>query len=174
MLKKFVDILSADGKKNSIQGVDEVVSEVLKHSSRLEELYATISHEDAWVRMRAIDAFEKICRQHPEWLEPYIDRIQKELSRSEQPSIQWHIAEIYREVVLNEAQKQQAIRWLCNLLQNTHVDWIVAADAMKSLAYFTENGDYEMSDFKNLLAIQLGHPSKAVAKKAQKLLMEFS
>jgi hypothetical protein len=53
----------------------------------------------------APDALEKVCRQHPDWLEAFIDRFSNDLATSTQPSIQWHLAQIYREVDLTPAQK---------------------------------------------------------------------
>jgi hypothetical protein len=174
MSESFSDMLAVDGKKNSLGLVNEVIKLVLDDQSRLEELYESISHEDAWVRMRAIDAFEKVCREHPEWVKPYINRIQKDLVVSTQPSIQWHIAQIYDQIDLDETQKTKAIDWLKKLLSTKEVDWIVAANCMKTLAGFVRSGDVSKSDLTMALEVQQGHKSNAVIKRAQKLLSEFS
>lgn len=174
MSERFVDMLAEDGHMNSLGRVNDVIVQVLSDSFRLEELYRTMFDDDAWVRMRAADAFEKICREHPEWIAPYIDRIQKELSMSTQASIQWHIAEIYCQVELNENQKAQAISWLKNLLSSVDVDWIVAANSMKALAYFASKGDVAIPTLRELLNIQLHHKSNAVVKRAKMLLIELS
>lgn len=174
MSESFAEMLNEDGHKNSLGRVNEVIDLVLAERSRLEELFNAMLHEDAWVRMRAADAFEKICRQHPEWVRLYLDRIQSELSTSDQPSIQWHIAQIYTQVKLNEHQKKHAISWLTKLLGTRNVDWIVAANSMKTLADFVVKGDIERSNLIPLLKIQLNHKSNAVVKRANKLLTEFS
>jgi hypothetical protein len=174
MREKLEDMLGEDGHKNSLGRVNDVIDRVLSDSSRVEELYNAMFNNDAWVRMRAADAFEKICREHPEWIQPYVDRIQSDLSKSEQPSIQWHIAEIYCQVELDERQKAHAIEWLKKLLSSVEVDWIVAANSMKALAYFGAKGDISKSDLKSSLKIQLGHKSNAVVKRAKKLLEEFA
>ena len=170
MNERFATILAEDGKKNSLGRVNDVIEAVLADPSRLEELYATMFDEDAWVRMRAADGFEKICRVHPEWIQKYIDRIQTELDQSKQASIQWHIAEIYSQITLDDAQKKHAINWLRNLLETTDVDWIVTGDAMKTLAYFVDHNEFDTREFTRLLQIQLEHKSKAIRKKAEKLL----
>lgn len=174
MDQQFVSMLAEDGKKNSLGRVNDVIKIVLSDKSRLNELYDTVSHQDAWVRMRAIDAFEKICRVHPEWIEPYIDKIQNELSTSTQPSIQWHIAQIYNEVELSEDQKKRAVKWLIATLSSKEVDWIVAANCMDTLAEFAREGDASKSDLLAILEIQQAHKSKAVVKRVDKLLLEFS
>lgn len=174
MNQSFADMLAEDGKKNSLGRANEIVEIVLNDKSKLQELYETIFHDDAWVRMRAIDAFEKVCRIHPEWIQSYIDKLQAELSTSTQASIQWHIAEIYREVELNQTQKDFAIEWLKTILSSNTVDWIVAANSMDTLAYFVRQGDAEKSDLLAALRVQEGHKSKAVVKRARKLLSDFS
>lgn len=167
-------MLLEDGKKNSLGRVNDVVEIVLNDQSKLSELYKTIFHEDAWVRMRAIDAFEKVCRVHPEWIELYIDTIQMELSKSTQASIQWHIAQIYGEVALTKDQKSRAIEWLSTILNSKETDWIVAANAMTTLAGFVRKGDIDKSALLEILEIQKAHKSSAVVKRVHKLLLEFS
>lgn len=175
MNESFATMLAEDGKKNSLGRAGEVVDLVISSPERLEELYQTIvTDDDAWVRMRAVDAFEKVCRQYPGWIESYIDRIQTDLTGSAQPSIQWHIAEIYMQVPLNEVQKEFALRWLKERIETTEVDWIVAGNSMNALVYFAKRGDIQVLDVLALLKVQLGHRSKAVAKKAQKLITELS
>ena len=88
MVETFADILADGGKSNSLGRTNEVIHIVLSSKSRLGDLYDCVFNDDAWVRMRAIDAIEKICRQHPEWLFTYIDRFQLELGPCSQPSIQ--------------------------------------------------------------------------------------
>lgn len=168
---RFEEILQIGGKTNSLGKADEVIAQVLKDKALMSELYSCMSSEDAWVRMRAADAFEKVCREHPEWIEPYTDRMQKELSGPEQqPSIQWHLAQIYTQVSLTDGQKQRALSWLAELLESNQTDWIVSANAMQALAYFVAKGDFEKQELLRLLKIQRTHRSNSVVKKADKII----
>lgn len=166
-------MLIVGGHTNSLGRVDEVIAIVLHDKTRLEELYNTMFDPDAWVRMRAADALEKICREHPDWLVPYIDRFASDLASSTQPSIQWHIAQIYKEVSLTSEQRSFAINWLKKLLATTQVDWIVAANAMETLAYFTQQGAFPADELVALLKVQQHHKSNAVIKRADKLLAKM-
>ena len=158
------------GHKNSLGKVPEIIAIVLADKTRLRELYTCLFDDDAWVRMRAADVLEKICREHPDWIVPYIDKIQTELSASTQPSIQWHIAQIYRQVPLTDAQRRSALQWLTERLQTTEVDWIVAANAMDTLVTFTKDGFFPPAEAIRLLKLQQGHKSSAVIRRATKLL----
>ena len=113
MKEKFADALTLGGKSNSLGRAGEVVDTVLGDKSRLGELYDCLFLEDAWVRMRAADALEKVCRVHPEWIESYIDRFEDELAISDQPSIQWHLAQIYG------GQPQRRTKNICNSMVKT-------------------------------------------------------
>jgi len=170
MDEQFAEALMAGGHANSLGRVNEVIEAVLNNKSRLSELYGCLFEEDAWVRMRAADALEKICRERPDWLLPYIDKFPKELAVSSQPSVQWHLAQIYREVALNPEQKRFAADWLAGLLSAPNTDWIVAANAMDTLAKFTKEGDFPKNELIKLLTVQQQHKSKSVVRRAGKLL----
>lgn len=163
-------MLRDGGHANSLGRAEEVVQIVLADNSRLPELYMCLLEEDAWVRMRAADAFEKVCRVQPNWIRPYIDRWFKELGQSTQPSIQWHFAQILGGVSLSTSQQELAQAWLSDKLQTTETDWIVAASSMNTLLQFVRAGQYSEKRLKALLEIQQGHHSKSVVKRATKLL----
>lgn len=173
MQELFAEVLSVGGKSNSLGRANEVIDVVLQDKTRFGELYDCLFNDDAWVRMRAADCLEKVCRLHPDWIEPYIDRMSKELVFSDQPSIQWHIAQIYREVTLTPSQKKFAIGWLKKRLASHKADWIVAANSMDTLAQFVRDGSVPKSEFSALLEIQCQHKSKSVVRRANKLLSEL-
>ena len=165
-MNSYKSILEAGGKTNSLGRANEVIDSVYSDPSRLEELFNCISADDAWVRMRAIDSFEKIVRDRPEWARQYLDKIFNNLTQSDQPSIQWHLAQIFSEVYLTDEQRERAIIWLKNKIKTTNVDWIVSVNVMKTLAYFHRNELVTANELKQLLKIQEKHKSKSVRKKA--------
>lgn len=174
-VETFALMLREGGHANSLGRTSDVVAVVLHNRERLDELYNCMFHEDAWVRMRAADAFEKICREHSDWIEPYIDKIQNQLSGADQQaSIKWHIVQLYRQVALTELQKRYALEWLSEQISTIDVDWIVAANAMETLAYFVKKRDFNTRELERLLHIQQNHKSNSVVKKANKIMNEIS
>lgn len=173
MSEKFAEMLTSGGHSNSLGRVDEVIKIVLSNKRRLNELYDCVFAEDAWVRMRAADALEKVCRIHPDWLLPYIDRFIEKLSTSSQPSIQWHLAQIYRQVDLTSEQRHFVVDWLKKLVSSKETDWIVVANAMDTLAAFAKDNWFSVSELIPLLEIQQQHKSKSVVRRANKLLAEL-
>ena len=167
-------MLAVGGHANSLGKVPEVIKIVLSDSQHMSELYDCLFNPDAWVRMRAADALEKVCRVHPDWLVPYIDKLAADFGTSTQASIQWHMAQIYQQVKLTPKQKDVAIDWLKNLLDTTDVDWIVAANAMTTLAQFTQDDAFPVVTMQKILKTQQHHKSNAVVRRATKLLAELS
>ncbi len=170
----YAEMLAAGGRSNSLGRVDEVIGSVLDDRHRLEELYACLFDDDAWIRMRAADALEKVCRRQPGWLLPFVDRFLDELGSSTQASIRWHLAQVYRQVDLTPDQQRRATRWLQELLCTEDVDWIVAANAMDTLAQFTRDGAFPAADLVALVHVQQRHRSRAVVRRADKLLAALS
>lgn len=165
-METFAEVLAVGGEANSLGRASEVVDAVLSDRARLDELYACVFADDAWLVMRAIDSFEKVCSVHPEWIEPYIDAILNDLTPSTQPSVQWHLAQIFAKVQLTSEQEARAIEWLTSLLTTTQVDWIVSVNSMKALLKFYNDERVGGDTLLPLFTLQQEHASKTVRKKA--------
>jgi len=63
-------------------------------------MVARLLENDPIIRMRASDALEKISRQPLDWLQPYIPQLLTEIGPIDQPSVQWHLAQILGQVQL--------------------------------------------------------------------------
>lgn len=172
--EKFADILQAGEHRNSLGRAQEVIETVLANPSRLDELVDCIYDADAWVRMRAIDSFEKIIRQHRDWVRPYVPRIFSELTQSSQASVQWHLAQLFVYITLTHKQQIQAMNWLKARLATTDVDWIVAVNTMKTLVVFHQKGLVKTSELQRLLETQHPHASKTVRKKAGEFFAQIT
>lgn len=173
MNEPFAELLAIGGKSNSLGKAGQVVEIVLKDKSRLAELYNCLFEADEWLRMRAADSLEKVCRVHPEWLKPYTDRIIEEMGTSNQASLQWHVAQMLGELHLSPQQQRAAVHWLKDRLQEKNIDWIVAANAMSTLVQFSKAGLISTLEVSALLTMQLSHSSQSVRKRATKLLAEL-
>lgn len=174
MNENFETMLLEGGKLNTLGRAEEVVEIVLDDTDRIEELYRCLFSDDAWVRMRAIDALEKICRKRPDLLLEYIDRLIHDFGNNDQPSIQWHLAQIFAEVELSERQRTQAVEILTRNISTTTGDWIVTANSMTTLVDFARRGYIRDIALQPMLQRQLQHKSQSVQKRAQKLLDQLS
>lgn len=167
-------MLAEGGKKNTLGRAEEVVQIVLADQSRLDELYSCLFEDDAWLRMRAIDALEKVCRVHPEWLEPYVERLLGEVAAIDQASIHWHLAEMFRKIELTPDQRKRAIALMKRNISSNTADWIVASNTMETLAGFVADGMVSAKELVPLLEVQQTHHSKAVVKRATRILDQLN
>lgn len=87
-MQSFEEVLQVGGKTNSLGRAGEIFEIVSHEPSRLDELFQCISADDAWVRMRAIDTFEKLIKENPQWVQPYLAELIETFTHSTQPSIQ--------------------------------------------------------------------------------------
>lgn len=164
-MEPFREVLTAGGHRNSLGRSAEVLAAVRADPGRLDELFACIGDDDAWVRMRAVDTFEKLVREDPERARPYLGRVLGDLTRSDQPSVQWHVAQVLAVAPLTAAQRRRAVAWLVARLETTEVDWIVAAQSLAALDAFERRGHVGTAELVRLLEVQAGHPSASVRRK---------
>ena len=170
MPKPFSDMLKG-GHRNSLGRTLEVVDIVLADRGRLEELWASLTDADELVRMRAGDALEKVCREQPGWFAPHIERLLGEAGGIEQPSVQWHVAQMLQHLRqdLTADQARRATELLRrNLVRST--DWIVLNVTMDVLAEWAEHDPALAAWLVGELGRLAGDPRKSVARRAAKHL----
>lgn len=114
---------------------------MLADRARLQELFATMADPDEVVRMRVGDALEKVCRERPEWFVAHVDRLLSDLGQIEQPSVQWHVAQMLQHLHsdLSHDQVQQATELLQRNLSSS-TDWIVLNVTMDVLTEWANRG----------------------------------
>ncbi len=165
-MEPFAEVLRAGGHSNSLGRSAEVLELLRRDAARLDELVACLEDDDAWVRMRAVDTLEKLVREDPALGQPYLGRILGDLARSDQPSVQWHVAQLLDLLTLTPAEQETALRWLTARVTTTEVDWIVATQSMATLVSFARQGVVAPEEVAPLLEVQTGHRSASVRRKA--------
>lgn len=148
---------------------------MLAHPARLEELFATMAGSDEVVRMRVGDALEKVCRKQPGWFAAHVDRLCSDLGQVEQPSVQWHVAQMLDHLRsgLSAGLAQRATELLQRNLTRSR-DWIVLNVTMDVLTKWALR-DAALARW---LAPELQRlrqdGRKSVAKRASKRLAEIA
>ncbi len=161
------------GDPRALGKTDQVVKLVLSHPERLEELFDCVFHPDEVVRMRAGDALEKVCCQEPEWFEPFFkERLLNEVSGINQASVKWHLAQMFGEITMSQAEKERAVNIMLHNIE-TSGDWIVINLTLESLAKFARENVLNHDTFVSLLKKHQQSPYKSVASRANKLLRKF-
>lgn len=174
MPESFADQL-AGGHPNSLGRTEEVVGLVLADRARLEELFATLASPDEVVRLRVGDALEKVCREQPDWFVGEVDRLIDEMGQIDQPSLQWHVAQMLQHLRA-DLSAEQAPRATALLQRNlaTSTDWIVLNVTMDVLTEWARAAP-DLADWlrPQLERLRADH-RKSVAKRATKRLTELA
>ncbi|ROR90349.1 hypothetical protein [Nocardioides aurantiacus] len=169
----FSQVLQVGGRSNSLGRTAEVVDAVVAEPVRLRELLDCVHDQDAWVRMRAVDAVEKVCRVDPGRVAPYVEELLTTWTTSDQASVQWHLAQVLRQVRLTPAQQERAIAWLAARVVTTDADWIVAVETMRTLLVLVDAGVVPADVVAGLVEVQRGHHSASVRRKADQFLEQL-
>lgn len=168
-----IEAALSGGNPRSLGRADEVAAIVLADPALLDELFACLGSPDDIVRMRAADALEKVCRQHPEWVEPYVDRLLRDASAIDQPSVQWHLAQMLGEVHLTGGRRELAAAILRRNLEQAS-DWIVLNYSLQVYATFVRDDPSLRDDFVAQLVRHQAGAHTSVRKRATALLAEFT
>ncbi len=167
-----VEALLTGGDPRSLRNATIVIDAASRQPERLAQLVQCVFSPDEIVRMRASDALEKVCRAHPGLLRPFVPRLLGQMSRIEQASVQWHLAQILTEVELDEAERAAAITILEHNL-DTSGDWIVTNLTLQALATFARTTPAVRTTLIERLHHYQDSPYKSVASRVRKLLAEF-
>jgi len=131
MQPKLTDRLRG-GDSRSLGDVAQVVRRVLRKPALLDELIHAMHDADEIVRMRASDAVEKVSAKHPEYLQPYASLILRCLSKIEQPTVKWHIAQMIPRLSLRASDRVRAQKILFEYLRDEAI--FVRTHAMSALS----------------------------------------
>lgn len=164
--------LLSGGDPRALHNVDLAVTQVLADPAEVESLFESVFAEDEVVRMRAADALEKVCAERPDLLTALVPRMLTEMAGVDQPSVQWHLAQILGVVDLDESEQESATELLFSYLERSD-DWIVANHTLATLAVFARRDPLLRGRFRAALVAREHSRHKSVANRVRKLLAEF-
>jgi len=95
----------SEGDLRTTGASEEVAAEVLANPSLFAELFEGMIHADPHIRMRAADAVEKVTRGHPEYLQPYKEKLISHVAQIEQQEVRWHAAQLFTRLDLNAEER---------------------------------------------------------------------
>lgn len=168
---KLEQLLSG-GDPRSLGRTEELVELVLSDRRRLPEFFELLFSNDEIVRMRAADGLEKVCRRQPGWFTPHTERLLAEVSRINQHSVQWHLAQMLGEIPLNPAQQKRAVRLLKKLAQHSK-DWIVINLSLESLSALAENDARLRREVTAICNGYLNSPYKSIVTRCRRILRRW-
>jgi hypothetical protein len=122
--------------RRSIGKSNEVVADVIRDPSLFEFVFNGMLSDDPLIRMRSADAIEKFTVKHPEYLQPYKEKLIKQVATSEQQEVRWHIAQMISRLELNQEERASVVEILLDYLDDRSN--IVKTFSMQALADLAE------------------------------------
>jgi hypothetical protein len=126
----------AGGDRRSIGRVSEIVAEVLNEPSLFKVVFNGMLSDDPIIRMRSADAVEKIIAKHPEYLQPYKEKLIRQVARIEQQEVRWHAAQMFPRLELSKEERAIIVEILLDYLNDKSK--IVKTFSMQALMDFAE------------------------------------
>ncbi len=171
---EFIETQLTGGHPNSLGNTIEVVEQVLEKPERFDELFQCYFSTDEIVRLRVSNAMKRIAKANLELLLPYVDRFLLEISKIDQASTQWTLAQLFLvlENYMSGKQREQATNLMKYNLAH-HADWIVLNQTMETLGRWARKDAELIAWLRPHVSRLAKDPRKSVAKKAQKLKESF-
>jgi len=163
------------GHPNSLGRTIEVVETVFNDRKRLDELYNCYFSDDEVVRFRTSNAIKRVSREKPNWLVPYIDKLIDVISKIDQASAQWTLANLFETLStdMTPVQMEKAKEILKRNLES-HDDWIVLNNTMQTLGTWASE-DKKLKEWLGPHLEKLSNDSrKSVSGRAKKMTVKLS
>ncbi|MEM9076929.1 MAG: hypothetical protein AAGC43_07810 [Bacteroidota bacterium] len=170
----FEDRLTG-GHPNSLGNTIEVVEEVLQNPSLFDDFFNCYFSKDEVVRLRVSNGMKRICKTDKSIILPYVDRLLNEISKIDQASTKWTLAQLFLmlEKDLSEPQKSSAQKILQENL-TTHSDWIVLNQTMETLGEWAKKDEGLQKWLFPHLKQLAQDERKSVSKRASKIMDSLS
>lgn len=164
----FNEMLSG-GDLRSIGNSNKVVNIVKNNPDLFDNLFSCLYSSSKIIRMRAADAIEKISLDSPTLLNKYKSALLLDISKIDQPEVQWHFAQIISRLELDSADLDHVTSILKSNLKSTKSN-IVKTFCLQSLYDLSLQHKEISKSVKSLLEFYSNDKSAAVRSRVKKLL----
>ena len=157
------------GDLRSIGRAEEVVADILQNPALFGEVFEGMLNNDPLVRMRSADALEKVSSKHPEYLQPFKNRLINEVSQIKQQEVRWHVAQMFSYLEVSRVERDEMVKVLLSYL-DTDKSKIVKVFSMQTLADLAEKDELIRPKVVRKIEEILETGSPAIVSRAKKLL----
>lgn len=117
----------------SIAGANEIVKTINKQSE-FDELFDLLLEDNRLLKMRTIDAIEKITLAHPDFLNPHKEQIIEFFKVATNKEFKWHIALLVVRMPLSDNEFCEIFNTLKEWALDTSESKIVRVNALQGLS----------------------------------------
>jgi len=161
----------AGGDRRSIGRSNEVVAHVLQEPRLIDVLFSGMLVDNPLIRMRCVDAAEKVTAVHPEYLAPFKKILLGTLAKIEQPEVRWHVAPMLARLPLSETEQGAVVGILTSYLNDRSS--IVKTFAMQALGDLAMRNETLLPLARRQIEELVAVGTPAMKARGRKLLAEF-
>ena len=125
------------GNLRSIGKSNEVVRYILNSPALFGGVFTGLFHEDPVIRMRSADGIEKVTKVRPMYLQPYKDRLIKDVTKINQEEVCRRLAQMFSCLELNREEKMAVAEILCSWI-DSEKSKIVIVNSLHTMAKFAK------------------------------------
>ena len=152
---------------------EEVVQDVLKNPTLVEDLFSGVcSTRDAGLRMRCADVLAKVAHHNPALIEPYTHVLIDTVSTINQQEVQWHVAEIFSLIELDDKDQEKVVALLLRFLETTTSN-IVRVFSLQALTNITTRNDTFKCNVIRVVKHEMENGAPSVISRGKKLLKQL-
>ncbi len=171
MPRKNILSLLEGGDRRTIGRSDQVAAIVSKDPELFPKQIAGLWSADPLVRMRAVDATEKVTRKNREFLMPCKKELLGLMAETKEQELRWHLAVIVPRLLLNTKERQLAISSLNSYLEDRSS--IVKTFALQGLADLAQDDPSIRSRVMEILRESIRNGTPAMKARSRKLLFHL-
>ena len=161
----------AGGDRRSLGHANEVAGMVAKNARLFPALIAGLWSPDALVRMRAVDAMEKVTRTKPVLLQRYKKELLGLMAEERQIEVRWHLALMVPRLSLNAKERETVTSLLHTYLEDRSS--IVRTHALQGLSDLAEIDASMRPAVMELLRESTRSGTAAMKARSRKLLLKL-
>jgi|TARA_B100001971_G_scaffold63176_1_gene58173 hypothetical protein len=159
------------GDLRSIGGADGVLEDLYKDTSLFDKIFECLYSDKPVVKMRSADVIEKFTLRHPEYLQPYKDKLLYEIAGIDQKEVRWHLCQIIPRLKLSENEINYAFI-LCKKYLHDKSS-IVKTFAMQALFDLAQLNKNILPEVKIIINSCLKNGTPAMKSRARKLIHQL-
>ncbi len=150
-----------------------MVQDILNKPTLFIKVFKGITDNDPLIRMRSADVIEKVSARHPDYLQPFKEKMINEVSKIEQQEVRWHLAQMFSYIKLNKKERDAVIKILLFYIENDKSK-IVKTFSIQTLADFAERDVSIRPQVINIIEKVMKKGSPAIVNRGRKLLHKLS
>jgi len=171
MAPKNILTLLEGGDRRTIGRADEVAALVSKNLRLFGGLIRGLWSDNPLVRMRAVDAAEKVTRNNRTLVQPYKKQLLGLLAEAEDQELRWHLAVMIPRLALDVTERQRAASLLEGYLEDRSS--IVKTFALQGLADLAEDEPHIRPRVLETLREAARSGTAAMSARSRKLLVRL-